>query len=229
MSQILCELFNMARMSLQQHEKDDFVETTVTMMIPLNDNVDGDDDANNVRNNDEGGARQQCNNVNLLSPLILTLRFDIIGMIAMHDPSPIQKYCLNYVDYETELKKAAASGASAITNSINMNDIQPDPNNAKEVLFSSPPDDLLLSLIFVMGTETDAGLLLQTSEIIRIILDTEMMGEQQQEGQSLPDGSFLEEENDFNAANTNTSNGNGENEGNSNIQMAGSQHCHQIR
>ena len=147
----------------------------------------------------------------------------------MHDPSPIQKYCLNYVDYETELKKAAASGASAITNSINMNDIQPDPNNAKEVLFSSPPDDLLLSLIFVMGTETDAGLLLQTSEIIRIILDTEMMGEQQQEGQSLPDGSFLEEENDFNAANTNTSNGNGGNEGNSNMQMAGSQHCRQIR
>jgi hypothetical protein len=98
MSQILCELFNMARMSLQQHEKDDFVETTVTMMIPLNDNVDGDDDANNVRNNDEGGARQQCNNVNLLSLLSSLLSdptatdpkergcaHDIIGMIAMHE------------------------------------------------------------------------------------------------------------------------------------------------
>jgi hypothetical protein len=35
-----------------------------------------------------------------------------------------------------------------------------------------------LSLIFTLAVETDAGLLLQTSEIMRIILDTELVGEQ---------------------------------------------------
>jgi protein phosphatase-4 regulatory subunit 3 len=46
-----------------------------------------------------------------------------------------------------------------------------------QVIFCCGPNDLLASLLFLMAVETDAGLLLQTSEIMRIILDTEMFGE----------------------------------------------------
>jgi protein phosphatase 4 regulatory subunit 3 len=46
-----------------------------------------------------------------------------------------------------------------------------------QVIFCCGPNDFLASLLFLMAVETDAGLLLQTSEIMRIILDTEMLGE----------------------------------------------------
>ena len=74
----------------------------------------------------------------------------------------------------------------------------------REVLFLCPPDDLLLSLLHVLGTEADAGLLLQASEIVRIALDTEMMGEQR----ASDDGGGLYEENDINAANNSGNDGN---------------------
>ena len=45
-------------------------------------------------------------------------------------------------------------------------------------MFRCGPDDLLLSLLHVMDVEKDAGLLLQASEIMCIILDTEMLAEQ---------------------------------------------------
>ena len=58
-----------------------------------------------------------------------------------------------------------------------------------------------------MATETDTGLLLQTSEIVRIVLDTEMTrGDQGGRSPLSPLGSgggFMDEENNLNAANNN--------------------------
>ena len=47
-----------------------------------------------------------------------------------------------------------------------------------EVMFRCGPEDLLLSLLHVMDVEKYASLLLEASEIIRIILDTEILEEQ---------------------------------------------------
>ena len=70
--------------------------------------------------------------------------------------------------------------------------------------FLCPPDDLFLSLLFVMTMETDAGLLLQTSEIVQIVLDKEMTrGDQGGRSPLSPLGSgggFMDEENNLNAA-----------------------------
>ncbi|ACI64719.1 hypothetical protein THAPS_269314, partial [Thalassiosira pseudonana CCMP1335] len=129
----LKELFNMARASLQQHEKEEFIATVVSMSVQL---LEG----GNV------GSSLACGRASL----------EVLSVIAIHDPSIIRRHCLD----------AAAA--------------------------TSRDHDLLQSLLFIMSTETDAGLLLQTSEIIRIILDTEMMGEQG----SLGNG-FLDDENDF--------------------------------
>ena len=162
-----------------------------------------------------------------------------MGVIAMHDPGLIRKYCLDYAaassanagansssNTGTPVGSAGAAAFNAINNANAA--MRPDPNELREVLFTSPPDDLLLSLLYVMNTETDAGLLLSTSEIIRIILDTEMMGEGGQQGQqdnglgllsgdTSDNGGFLEDENDFNAANTLNS----ENENNPNAANTG--------
>jgi protein phosphatase-4 regulatory subunit 3 len=54
---------------------------------------------------------------------------------------------------------------------------RPEANEKKQVIFLCPPNDLLAALLFLLDTETDAGILLQVSEIMRIILDTDMMGE----------------------------------------------------
>eukprot|EP00536_Pseudo-nitzschia_multiseries_P000592 jgi/Psemu1/179113/e_gw1.7.168.1 len=77
----------------------------------------------------------------------------IIAGIAMHDPSLIRRKCL---DYYASCK------------------------NNEDVIFQCPPNDLLASLIFLLAIETDAGLLLQVSEIMRIILDTDVMGDNRQ-------------------------------------------------
>ena len=118
----------------------------------------------------------------------------------MHDPSLIRKYCLDY----------AASTASVVADHQAIH--RPNPNNLQEVLFACAPGDLMHALLYVMATEVDAGLLLQTSEIIRIVLDTEMVAEQFGGGPSSPLGSaggggFLDEDYDINAACSNGNSG----------------------
>ena len=46
-----------------------------------------------------------------------------------------------------------------------------------QIIFGCPPKDLLFALLFLMAVENDAGVMLQTSEVMRIILDTEMQNE----------------------------------------------------
>jgi hypothetical protein len=54
---------------------------------------------------------------------------------------------------------------------------KPTPNDRHQIFFRCPPDDVIASLLFLLAVETDAGLLLQTTEIMRIILDTDMLGD----------------------------------------------------
>ncbi len=237
----LNELFNMARMSLQQHEKDDFIEavvgTTISLLQEDSDDVnewndaressstapgevntsfqENDDERDNIENRDPRAhpsthatktvMPSQGPQANLLSLLSATLSdpttdakercaaLDILSVITMHDPSLIRKYCLDY----------AASTASVVADHQAAH--RPEPNNLQEVLFACSPDDLILALLYVMATEVDAGLLLQTSEIIRIVLDTEMDSEQFGGGPLSPrsragGGGFLDDEYDMNVA-----------------------------
>ena len=68
---------------------------------------------------------------------------DILGTITMHDPSLLRRYCLNFY---------SSLGDSAVIDTM-----RPEPNDIQEVLFTVPPDDLLLSLLFIMATEVMPG------------------------------------------------------------------------
>ncbi len=164
----LKELFCKARVSLQQPEKDEFIDSSVSnsKLLHLLGAILSDP---NIDVDEQGAA------------------LEIVSVIAMHDPSVIRRHCLQ-------------GAGTAPDNSSNemFSCLRPDPNDHREVIFICPPNDLLLSILFVMATATDAGILLQTSEIIRIILDTDIVGDQ---GTSL-NGSFMNEENDINAINS---------------------------
>lgn len=161
------ELFNMVRISLQQSDKDDFYAAIVGMEVEVQQFPDIE--------------QQQRSMVNLLSLLGSVLSdpcvdvtekaavLEIIGGIAMHDPSHIRRHCLEY----HEIWKRSPRIEGELTGPV-----KPHPNDSHQVLFRMPPNDLLASLLYLMAAETDAGVLLQTSEIIRIILDTDILGEQ---------------------------------------------------
>jgi hypothetical protein len=96
---------------------------------------------------------------------------EIIAGIAMHDPSLIRMRCLDFFatwkkERKTRDRCREMTGPG-----------RPSPNEKKQLIFQCPPNDLLASLLFLLAAETDAGVLLQVSEIMRIILDTDMMGD----------------------------------------------------
>ena len=208
----LNELFNMARVALQQHEKDDFIDNTVKMNFS---------EQHSERQGGGGGCSHDATLLSYLSAILSDpstddkergATLDILGVITMHDPSLIRRYCLNYCSSSSSLDAVAGSAGRTVddNNDLDTTLRRPDPNDAREVLFVVPSYDLLLSLLYITSTESDAGLLLQASEIIRILLDTDIVCENEQEQQQQQGGGdrFLDEENDFNAANSN-SNGNG--------------------
>jgi hypothetical protein len=96
---------------------------------------------------------------------------EIIAGIAMHDPSLIRRKCL---DFYTAWKKGRRSGDVDMETT---GPTRPKPNEKRQIMFQCPENDLLASLLFLLATESDAGVLLQVSEIMRIILDTDMMGD----------------------------------------------------
>jgi len=97
---------------------------------------------------------------------------EIISAIAMHDPSHIRRHCLDYQELWKEAQERKSEKGLEMTGPV-----RPQPNDRRQVIFRYPPDDLLTALLFLLAVETDAGLLLQVSEIMRIILDTDMLGE----------------------------------------------------
>ena len=202
----LRELFNMVRTSLQQSDKDDFFAVLVSMEVHLGD-TDDEKRIDESRSSKDAGRMESESissesfdkktseshsavqslypslRVNLLSLLGTVLSdpntdvtekgsvLEIIAGVAMHDPSLIRRRCL---DFYSSCKKERKLGESVTDFS---GPERPMPNEKKQVLFRCQPNDLLASLLFLLAVETDAGVLLQVSEIMRIILDTDMMGE----------------------------------------------------
>jgi hypothetical protein len=161
------ELFTMVRTSLQPNDRDDFYSAVIGMELEdrqKEDSVDGD-------------MRPP---INLLSSLSCVLSdpssdiaekaaaLEIIGAAAMHDPGLIRKHCLDFYDVWKKKQQHGQTGSGPG---------RPNPNERKQIIFQCGPNDVLASLLFLLAVETDAGLLLQTSEIMRIILDTEMIGD----------------------------------------------------
>eukprot|EP00547_Thalassionema_nitzschioides_P005446 CAMPEP_0194202828 /NCGR_PEP_ID=MMETSP0156-20130528/2753_1 /TAXON_ID=33649 /ORGANISM="Thalassionema nitzschioides, Strain L26-B" /LENGTH=1160 /DNA_ID=CAMNT_0038928433 /DNA_START=97 /DNA_END=3579 /DNA_ORIENTATION=+ len=176
------ELFSMVRMSLQQSDKDDFYAAIVCMEVDLQSNeqkgdfVEPTSDSCKLKSEK---SLKQTETVNLLSLLASILSdptadvsekgcvLEIASSIAMHDPSHIRRHALEYHDV---IKKNP-------DHSIEVTDGRPTPNDRRQLFFKCPPNDFIAALLFLLAAETDAGLLLQTTEIMRIILDTDMMGD----------------------------------------------------
>ena len=197
----LRELFNMVRMSLQPCDKDNFFSVICELDIDLSEEREISDNvsqtsqivevgsiASTVRSSgleDKTDTPQgievpmPSSPVKLLSILGSVLSdhntdvtergfaLEIISGIAMHDPSIIRQSCLEF--HET-WKKELANRPGAISG-------RPEANEKKQIIFFCPPYDLLASLLFLLDVETDAGVLLQVSEIMRIILDTDILGD----------------------------------------------------
>lgn len=204
----LRELFNMVRTSLQQSNKDDFYAMIALMDVDLTENdggrvreknskqeqpaskngetnTDQPSDGVGICGNDESENTMRYDTLNflgLLGSIVSDPRaeafersagLEILSSVAMHDPSLIRRHCLD--EQATTKENNEKSGREGIPQ-------RPEPNERRQVLFTCPPNDLLRALLYVMAIETDAGILLQTTEILKILLDTEMMGEHGQLG-----------------------------------------------
>lgn len=184
------ELFNMVRMSLQQSDKDDFYAAIVCMEILLYPKEEGESGSSNENGHNASGSQgPEYETINLLSLLAAVLSdpiadatergniLEIIGAIAMHDPSHIRRHSLEFFELT---KRNLRNGVDEMTGPG-----RPTPNQRRQVVFKCPPNDVIASLLFLLAVETDAGLLLQATEIMRIILDTDIIGENGQLGTGL--------------------------------------------
>jgi len=201
----LRELFNMVRVSLQQGDKDDFFSVLCTLEIDLNEDREIPDNVSQTSQNVEVGSvastvrserldekmEEKHFETNLPSTFLLSLLgtvlsdpstdttekgavLEILAGVAMHDPSLIRRHCL---ECHQRWKKDHPTTSTAV-DSVERNDVvsyRPKANESKQVIYLTPPNDLLSSLLFLFDVETDAGILLQVSEIMRIILDTDVM------------------------------------------------------
>lgn len=202
----LRELFNMVRVSLQQTDRDDFFAVLVSMDVDLsydqenhlhhkkacnNDTPTGDGNERDTATLKDGATNNRkappptsSKPVNLISLMATVLShpetdiaekgsvLEIIAGIAMHDPSLIRKRCLDFfASWKQDQKEFGEAKVER------MGPSRPKPNELDQVIFQAPPNDLLSALLFLLATETDAGILLQISEIMRIILDTDVMGD----------------------------------------------------
>jgi Component of IIS longevity pathway SMK-1 len=198
----LRELFSMVRISLQQSDKDDFFAVICSMEIDLNEDREISDNVSQTSQTVEVGSvastavsdrlddkleapyelPASASPVNLLSLLANILSdpttdvtekgsvLEIVGGVAMHDPGLIRRHCLEYhKGYDNERQNAETGGNATIA--------RPSPNGKNQVLFLCPPNDLMGSLLFLLDVENDAGILLPVTEIMRIVLDTDMMGD----------------------------------------------------
>ena len=190
----LRELFQMVRSSLQQCDRDDFFAVICTLEIDLlsdrskcsfvcldNENLPSAIDSQDYTEPTSTDYKLQRNSptspestniLALLANLLLDpdadmsekgAALEILAGVAMHDASLIRRHTLD------------CSRAWKATNLLMS---LPEKNEQNQVLMVGPPDDVLSALIFLLSVETDAGVLLQVSEIMRIVLDTDAMGDQ---------------------------------------------------
>lgn len=199
----LRELFNMVRLSLQQCDKENFFPVICAYGIDLNDDRETADNSSQVSQivevgsvtstsksssteehadilaNREANAPFSAMPVTLLSLLAMVLSdsnadisdkgiaLEIVSGVAMHDPNLIRQSCTTINGAWKEALSTASSSSSLA--------MRPEANEVRQLLYLCPPNDLLASFLFLMSTETDAGILLQITEIMRVILDTDMI------------------------------------------------------
>jgi hypothetical protein len=101
------------------------------------------------------------------------LVLEIIAGVAMHDPGLIRRHCLEFHSFTKRSQNHQHQDRDRDVAGLG----RPEANEKKQVIFLCPPNDLLAALLFLLDAETDAGILLQVSEIMKFILDTDMMGE----------------------------------------------------
>jgi len=195
----LRELFNMVRLSLQQSEKDDFFAVLVPMEVDLDYETDKSNitseseesrlvgefvDSGSSTKSEQGLDRSgfgQSRTVNLLSLLGTILAdpkidlsekgsaLEIISGIVMHDPGLLRQRCLDsFVAAKREKRKVEKYFDP-------MGPARPHANEKGQVILYFPPNDLLGSLMFILASETDSGVLLQVLEILKAILDNDMI------------------------------------------------------
>lgn len=167
----LKEMFNIVRSSLQQSDKDDFYAMIVLMDVKI---CEGNDKDTETKDSSE----ITVNLLSLLGDVLADVNSDvsergacleILSAIAMHDPSHIRKHCLDeFAIFKSEHEKSHKQDQIIS---------RPEANDERQVIFACPPNNLCLSLLFVMATENDAGILIQTCEVLRIVLDTEMVND----------------------------------------------------
>ena len=230
----LAELFSMARSSLAAHERDDFVEATVTLSVTLREERSGGGD-----DEDGGGggggrvglgqwtashpgehhapglavAQPDATYTNLISVLASVLgdtsatssekghALEILSGVASHDTSLVRRYCqefsevtgINAREARAEVEEVTGSAVAAPSGvpvggggaggdgprlpgagedaSLLLRPAPVDGSGGSDVLLSPMPDDLLDGLLYVMATSSDAGLLLQSAEVLRTLLD----------------------------------------------------------
>ena len=184
----LRELLNMVRGIMQQSEKD-YYAMIVCMSFDLKECSKENQHSNEqklgnnthsfkqesslISQTSESSVADQISLLSLMSAIISdpnaeicdrSAALEILSSIVMHDPTLVRKHCLaEYATITSKLQNHANYPRKS------------EPNEHRQVLFRCESNDLLLSLLYLMAVETDAGLLLQTSEILRIILDTEML------------------------------------------------------
>lgn len=197
----LRELFNMVRVSLQPSEKDDFFGMICSLEIDLLEDREIPDNASQASQQAEVGSvastnastiksdteKESCFSelhsfsslTNLLSLLANVLCdpmvdnsekaicLELVVGIALHDPRLIRRHCLEYHTVWNNHEKARP----------NVTISRPEPNDRKQVLFMCPPNDLFGAFLYLLDVETDVGVLLQVTEILRVALDTDMVGE----------------------------------------------------
>ena len=193
----LRELFNMVRLSLQQNDKDDFFSVISTVDVDLVEDfsdavsqtsqmAEAGSVASTIKS-EQTGAQGEVHNpttpVSLLSLLGDALAdpnmdasekgsvLEIISGIAMQDPSFIRRHCIDYHASRKEKQSDMANG------SANWIAGRPDANEKKQVIHIPPQHDLMAALVFLLNVTVDAGILLQATEIVRIILDTDIIGD----------------------------------------------------
>jgi len=172
----LRELFNMIRVSVDQSDKNDFFARTVIRDVSLT------EEGKQMRDSNHSRPKETVNLLSLLGAILSDPNTDvsergacleILSAIAMHNPSFIRKQCL---------EEFSVSENDGNMDKQHLRVAKPQPNDRHQVIFNCPPNDLLLSLLFVMAVETDAGIMLQASEIIRVVLEAEVLNESCQMG-----------------------------------------------
>ena len=165
------ELFNMVKMSLQQNDKNDFYSAMVCMEVKL----DGIHTSN--------GRDVSMDLLSMMASILSdpasdisekSSALEIVGTITLHDPNQVRRYCVSYHDIVIE--KSGGNQRHHHHRGF-LSGWKPMPNEKRQLVYSPQADDLLSSLLMQMAVATDAGILIQTSEILRLLLDTDMMGD----------------------------------------------------